>query len=99
MAAASEVDDLLSGGFGGVEIVGVGARRQVLPTAVRHDEHDRSGLDLTATFAAPASAAPADRPANTPHSATSRRVHSIDSRGRTTRLRSRSSKPFQSSNT
>src|SRR4051794_39184664 len=35
-----EVDDAFDVGFGGVEVVGVGAGGQVLPAAVTHDEHD-----------------------------------------------------------
>src|SRR5580704_11625738 len=49
-----------------------------------------------AHFTAPAKAAPVEIPANTPTSI-SRRVHSIDSRGRTTVLRSNNSAPPNSS--
>src|SRR5215217_4110038 len=42
----SEVDDRLRLGLGGVQVVGVGARRQVLPAAVADDEHDRPAPDL-----------------------------------------------------
>ena len=38
----SEVDDLLGRGLGDVEVVGVGAGREVLPAAVADDEHDRA---------------------------------------------------------
>ena len=41
-----EVDDLLGLRLGHVEVVGVGAGRQVLPAAVAHDEHDRALVDL-----------------------------------------------------
>ncbi len=43
---ASEVDDRLRRGFGGIEIVGVGTGAQVLPTAIADDEHNAAGLDL-----------------------------------------------------
>lgn len=42
----SEVDQLLGGGLGLVEIGRVGACGEVLPASVANDEHDRAGLDL-----------------------------------------------------
>ena len=46
-ACCSEIDDLFGVGFGDIEVVGVGARGEVLPAAVAHDEHDCSLVDLT----------------------------------------------------
>ena len=75
-----------------VEVVGLGAGGEVLPPAVADDEHDDAVVDALGDAAAPASAAPDEMPAKTPTSAI-RRVHSIDSRGRTMRLPSSSSVP------
>src|ERR1019366_5574255 len=54
------------------------------------------GASEAAHLIAPAMAAPLDMPANIPTSVR-RRVHSMDSRGRTTVLRSKSSAPPNSS--